>query len=1048
MASSQDPQGAGARLVRVLVFLIVLAGILAALQRTCPYRDPVQLRVGIAPDPANLQADFEVLFAAGQGYSERIVFAKPRPTDPVAHTLQIERTGQKNEAAAGADVRVLQVADETRGPLAPAELALTGEHAIADGSVVLLSDGAALTYRGVFNRILLTFAAQPGSGYARVVVDGREHQIVDLYAPAETERSVTIDVPALAAQALATVILSGMEVTALRITGPSAQRPLQVQSVQGDLHGQTIDLPYTTHEGVTTIDLAATGVHLRQIAFHPLVLAGHALLAVGGAWFVATRFRRRGEPGVLPAERPAPLPEANTLAATSTASWWTVQPRALVGPVLTGLSAGLQAMLAMLIILGPYREFPEAGELTEHGLHLYAPEWDLPIYVAGCAGTAVLCLVAVAVWTGWARRLSRRVPLDTLRACVNYSLGLQVTLSLLSATLFLVLLFARYDAFPMKLPREYTRLDLAAFSALPVALLVVTLFELWRVGRAARRPRGLTWWHAAVGALLDIAIPLGLITIVYIPPSLWSYVAGRCHADNLLHWSYFAMNAAVAYDSGMALGTDVYSQYGLGWPVLFVALKSILPLAYSNMLGVSIVYACLYYVGIYVLLRLALGSTAWAGLGALACVLVQMFNGVGPNDSPWMTPSSTCMRHPLDVWLFVALLLHLRSNRAVWSLVAGLVCGLAIVFETETGVYLLVTFAAYLVLEAWWRRSTSAPRGFGMTLGTWLLALAGILATGSAGFALASRGTFLTSAFWTGFTECLRTYAGRGVSLLPLAGAVNAAIGLFVLMAGVALLFSTVVVARLLTRQRVEGEDVLLTCLAWYSLGSLVLFVGRSHVFNLYHCAVPFVLTLVLGVQRAVRAWSPFMARSLVPLAGMCLTAAWLATNPTFLAYPSLARTKFKPERVPLQGVYLLAETRDVYLPSSSAAKADAIATLGEKLRHLTADGSRVAILDNDDTLLCLAGHCRPWSRYLFVLSMLHTRTQLENMRQALITDRPRYVVIRQLESRGVIPKRTAAADTGSGGLVLRSLHTAVEGLYQRIDKVGQLEVWELNEQR
>lgn len=1043
MTSSQHPPGARRSLARVLIFIIVFGVVLGVLLRYCPYRGPVRLLVTVPTDPGSGQADLQLVFASGGSHSERFVFDRPQP---VPHTLTIQWTGQKNDAASAADVRIQQLRDERR-VLPASDLQLSGAQALGDGGLLLSSAGAAVTYRGAFSRITVTFAARPNSGRARILLDGQGSQVVDLYAARESDRTVTIDVPRTSSPLAATLYLPAAKATALRMTSLNNLEPMRVQSVQACVKDQTIDLPIAVRQGVTTVDLTAADIHERRIAFHPLVLTAYVLLALGGALFADMcvrrgRHARRGDTAADVSHAPThPSQLAAPGVATDDAASQLV-PAAVCGPLLVGLSAGLQVMLAAWIILGPYHDFPDAKQITDRGQHLYTPEWDLPIYIAGCAATVLVALAATWLWTRWVRRLARCLSPTALRNCVGYSFGLQVLLSMLSLACFLVLLWSRYGAFPLLLPQERTPVDIVSFCVLPAALLIVTWLELWRAGRTACRPGGATWPRALASTLCDLALPLGIITIVYIPASLWSYVAGRC-TDGGMHWSYFAMNAAVAYDRGLALGTDVYSQYGLGWPLLFWSIQSIVPLAYTNMLAIGILYSCVYYVGIYVFLRLAIGSRAWAGLGTLASVLLQLFNGVGATDTPWTTPSSTCLRHPMDIWFLITLLLHLRSGRPIWALASGLICGLAIVFETETGTYLLAIFAAYLILEAWWRRSTGGARRPGGILRTWSLAAIGVLITTGGGFALASRGTFLTPAFWVGFTECLRTYAGRGASLLPLAGADASAIGLFIVMIGTGLLSATAVAAKFVFRRRVEAADVLLACVACYELGSLVLFVGRSHPYNLYHCAVPFVLTLMLATQRSARAWSEHTRGSIVPLACLCLTAAWLVTNPMFLAYPSLARTTFKPEPVHLQGVYLLAQQQDVYLPVAAATQSGEIATLGEKLDRLTADGSRVAILDNQDTLLCLASHCRPWSRYLYILTMLHTTTQLENIRTALTSDPPRYVVIQRPEERGPAPKRKVVVPP-PGGEVLPSLYAAVEGLYERIDAVGPFEVWQL----
>ena len=80
-------------------------------------------------------------------------------------------------------------------------------------------------------------------------------------------------------------------------------------------------------------------------------------------------------------------------------------------------------------------------------------------------------------------------------------------------------------------------------------------------------------------------------------------------------------------------------------------------------------------------------------------ITLHLFNGGDRDSIIWSFPSSTLLRHPMDVWFFIAALRYVRSRRKLWAVLAGVAVGLAIFFETDTGLYLTVTFGAFWGLK-------------------------------------------------------------------------------------------------------------------------------------------------------------------------------------------------------------------------------------------------------------------------------------------------------------------------------------------------------------
>ena len=123
------------------------------------------------------------------------------------------------------------------------------------------------------------------------------------------------------------------------------------------------------------------------------------------------------------------------------------------------------------------------------------------------------------------------------------------------------------------------------------------------------------------------------------------------------------MAPALGFLHGRALITDVYSQYGVGWPMWFAAIAPVAPLAYSTLMAVSVAYSLVYLFGVYLLVRLVTRSAPWATLASLLCAAVYLYTGNIPGTVLHIYPSFTVMRAPMDIWFFIALWRHASTLR-------------------------------------------------------------------------------------------------------------------------------------------------------------------------------------------------------------------------------------------------------------------------------------------------------------------------------------------------------------------------------------------------
>jgi len=179
-------------------------------------------------------------------------------------------------------------------------------------------------------------------------------------------------------------------------------------------------------------------------------------------------------------------------------------------------------------------------------------------------------------------------------------------------------------------------------------------------------------------------------------------------------------------------------------------------------------------------------------------------------------------------------------------LTAAVLVGLAMLFITDTGLFLAMTFAFYGAVSSWNLNNAenaesaeiSSPSGHRrnylfLVLGSWVVTFAVF----SLGLALASRGTFLHKEFWIGWTETILLFGG-GLNQLPLATIPERlALVCFAVIAAGYLWLVGFLLVRLLHRETVANH-LLLACMAFYGLMLLLIFVGRSDHVEAYHVSI------------------------------------------------------------------------------------------------------------------------------------------------------------------------------------------------------------------
>ena len=705
----------------------------------------------------------------------------------------------------------------------------------------------------------------------------------------------------------------------------------------------------------------------------------------------------------------------------------------LLGPLALGLSVGIQVTMTGFLLLGAGDDPALAGQLTEFGSKVTRPEHDLLIYIAGAAFTLFMSWLMVWYWR------SKVAGIEASKAPVFMTAAalLEGVLAAVSMIVYALSLCSTWFSHDFQAAASI-RPPTSEFDA--VTLLVPCLMALvcaavdleCGLNQSVESASRFEQRRLRLGKILHYAVPVCIVLVVGVPPAKWRYVAGQFFgADLCQHLSFFIMGPALSFAHGRAFGSEIYSQYGIGWPLLASAISRWSPLTYGSLVGMEVVYGCIYYVALFFLLRTCFRQELWAAIGVGLAIYWQIFSGGSVGDVIWRHPSSTMMRHPLDVWFFLALVMYQRSGKTLWAAVAGVAGGLGVFFETETGIYLLVAFVIYSILRAGLATDQGRPAGWKPLL------LPPVVFGGAAAATLlpllfyASRGTLFTKAFLGGWVEALVMFGASGVGALPIAELPDAPLVCFIFMVAVYLGVIAYAVLRGL-HGNATGAEVLLAVLAAYGLAVLLLFVGRSHPFNLCHAAPPFAVLVTVLLFRCHNAMPSLLRRSAWPFALAGGLAVMLVANPQFRSYPSLLGSVFQSP--PPDGVSLRTNPPDLSgLPLDYESFANQAQDICSVVRSLAPDGKGVAILDLNDTLLSgMAGAC-PWSRYTTLYYLALTQPALNGIRDDLIARAPQYAVIRGQN----------AVRPPSWEFVWAPLYEAVTNHYVLHQTVGPYEVWQ-----
>ncbi len=394
---------------------------------------------------------------------------------------------------------------------------------------------------------------------------------------------------------------------------------------------------------------------------------------------------------------------------------------------------------------------------------------------------------------------------------------------------------------------------------------------------------------------------MGLIVVMLYLPDPQAVLAMMFVGEQFHHITSFIMAPAWAYVSGCVLDVDVISRYGIGFPIVLTMLtKFIGGFNYLNMLLVLMSVCIVYFLLCFVFLRVWLKSFTLAAAAILMGIKVQMFFTLAV-PQPLTYASGTPVRFMFDILFIFAIWGHLCKQRWIYLWLAAFSCAVALFYMIETGLYLTMTFYAYLLMNGMvpsLRRSMFhfARSCAGMVLCALSVPLGAFLFYG-----MAVGHHAIEYQFWYNNFEFSKYFTG-GLFLGPFYGGLQ--YGQFWdLLIGflfpVIYILTILIIGTLCARGRISPKHLMVVVLCIYGLGAHHYYIAMATTNNYYMRGLPFVFVIfywirlsIAGLRRKVR-----QGVGMVIMA-FCAYALW--TNHHFLSYPNILNFSRNPLVNPL----------------------------------------------------------------------------------------------------------------------------------------------------
>jgi hypothetical protein len=239
--------------------------------------------------------------------------------------------------------------------------------------------------------------------------------------------------------------------------------------------------------------------------------------------------------------------------------------------------------------------------------------------------------------------------------------------------------------------------------------------------------------------------------------------------------------------------------------------------------------------------------------------------------------------------------------------------------------------------------------------------------------------------------------------------------------------------------RRLDPISLFSGCVGFYGVGRLLLFVWNSQAIRIRLVGLSIAILLTLELKRFIDSLgdesrgdpdrrSLWIAR-VVP--GLTLLAVFglLVSSPTFADYPN-RWNRVRTTEI-LRGSYLIPSRQEIFLENRRDRQLiRPLQVAIERVRVLTAEGERVAVLDPFKTYIYLEAGARPWTGDAALFMNTWTRAASTALVERFLETGPRYVLIRHVPI--------------DNGLTLDTWTELREGLRSRYRVVEELPIFDL----
>lgn len=468
----------------------------------------------------------------------------------------------------------------------------------------------------------------------------------------------------------------------------------------------------------------------------------------------------------------------------------------IVGLVILVLYARNPVFLMIPEMIDPSEVVDGAGKLKPepHEGHLYHLGW--PIVV----------LSALGVWM-----------IGTLRGWKTWMVRVGIGVA---GLIFIVLLVQTSGMHP----REVS--ILFRHGVHPILLVLVFCVVFGFCSRLDRiRPNLIEW----------VCVPL-LVLLVLLDPA-WRSSFPNGHG--LAHTFFFlAPIHDLLFEKTLLVSTE--TQYGLLLTQALAWLFQIVPYSFSHFYLVIEVIQVIAAVGFYLIARsLTRSRTIAFGLLVLyLCVTFLRHASVLFPLEGHVLPAVSRLRFMFELPILGVLLWHLRTRKRTLLFIGAVLVGIAVLYNVEVGLTLLLGYSAYVFFDAW-TRSKTVMSVLLASIGWVSLALCAIVMM----FVLFSLYTVVRSGTVPDFTQLFQYQSLylSGFWALPMPP-VGMAWGVLAILGSVML----AVCVSLITRTKWDDAPIY-GAIAVYGIMLFHYYLARSHPLNLYTIAVPVLLLLPLA---------------------------------------------------------------------------------------------------------------------------------------------------------------------------------------------------------